>query len=71
MLTTDGEGEKLQKATLKEVNDPVVSEKKPRTTLFYTCQAVRLVSHGMMPLLVSKLPAKLSAIPLCLWHSHV
>ena len=39
---TDGEGEKLQKMMLKEVNGSVVSEKKPRITLFYTCQAVRL-----------------------------
>ena len=57
MLTTDGEGEKLQKVTLKEVNSPILLGQKPRITLFYTCQAVRLVSHGMMPLLVSKLPA--------------
>ena len=39
---TDGEGEKLQKVTLKEVNDPIVLEQKPRITLFYTCQAIRL-----------------------------
>ena len=39
---TDGEGEKLQKATLKEVNDSVVLGQKPRITLFYTCQAIRL-----------------------------
>jgi len=42
MLTTDGEGEKLQKVTLKEVNAPVILGQKPRITLFYTCQAVRL-----------------------------
>ena len=39
---TDGEGEKLQEVTLKEVNDSVLLGQKPRITLFYTCQAIRL-----------------------------
>ncbi len=39
---TDGEREKLQKMMLKEVNDSVVLGQKPRITLFYTCQAIRL-----------------------------
>ena len=42
MLTTDGEGEKLQKVTLKEVNGLILLGQKPRITLFYTCQAIRL-----------------------------
>ena len=42
MLTTDGEGEKLQKMMLKEVNSLILLEQKPRITLFYTCQAICL-----------------------------
>jgi len=72
MLTTDGEGEKLQKMMLKEVNSLIFLGQKPRITLFYTCQAIRLYESRHDAFARKQAYSQTHyANPQCLWHSHV